>query len=88
MKKLGMMALAAFIAISGYSQTAQEKVEKQVKDPKRMENAGKADVITMDKKSIFDSTTFKNNSEAVDRVTTKASTKKKTCRKKAKRNQS
>ena len=79
-----MLVAGALITVCGYSQTVPEKV---IKDPKRNEDAGKADVISMDKKAIFDSTTLKNSSEVTDKKTTRKTDNKKGCRKKAKRSQ-
>ncbi|GEO12244.1 hypothetical protein SAE01_47400 [Segetibacter aerophilus] len=64
----------------GFSQTTQQKVEKQIRDPQRKTNAGKADAVIANKKNIFDSTTFNNTSaDAGSRKTAKAGSKKKYC---------
>lgn len=79
--------MSAIFSYSGFSQTVEQKVEKQLQNPGRKANAGKADVISSNKKSIFDSTTFNNNStEAINNKTAKSSGKKKNCRKKLKQN--
>lgn len=51
-----------------YSMNAQtlSAIEKAIKDPKRTENEAKADVLLIDKKKIFDDSTFadkKNNAK-------------------------
>lgn len=70
---------------NGFSQTTQQKVEKQLQNSQRKANAGKADVISTNKKSIFDSSAFNNNSaEAINNKTAKSNDKKTNCRKKAK----
>ena len=70
---------------SAYSQTTQKQVEKQIQDPQRKANAGKADGIIANKKNIFDSTTFNDNTtDANNHKTVNASTKKKHCENKIK----
>src|SRR5438132_489584 len=85
MKKICMLITAITFNAYGYSQTSQQKVEKQIPDPQRKANAGKADAIIAHKKNIFDSTTFNDNStDADNNKTVKASTKKKHCGNKTK----
>ena len=80
MKKICMLIAAATITSFGYSQTSEQQVEKQIRDPQRKANAGKADAIIVNKKKIFDSTTFNNTvKEAGNSKTSKASAKKKRC---------
>lgn len=85
MKKICMLITGVTIGLLGYSQNTQQQVEKQIQDPQRKANAGKADAIIAKKKNIFDSTTFNNNTtEAISNKTVKASTKKKHCGNKTK----
>ena len=80
MKKIWAVITAVTFTLFGYSQTIQQQVEKQVRDPQRKANAGKADAIIAKKKNIFDSTTFNDNTtEATNNKTVKASSKKKHC---------
>ena len=86
MKKIYMLIAGVTFTLFGYSQT-QPQVEKQIQDPKRRENAGKADVIIADKKAIFDSTTFNviDSGKAASNQAVKAGTRKKHCGDKTKR---
>lgn len=80
MKKICMLITGVTFSLLGYSQTTEQQVEKQILDRQRKANAGKADAIIANKKNIFDSTTFNNNTtEANNNKTVKASTKKKHC---------
>jgi hypothetical protein len=80
MKKVCLLIVAVTFTSLGYSQSTQQQVEKQIQDPKRKENAGKADAIIVDKKKIYDSTTFNNTAlEPANNKTVKASSKKKRC---------
>ena len=80
MKKICALITGVTLTLFGYSQTTQQQVEKQIQDPQRKTKAGKADAIIANKKNIFDSTTFKNNTtEAANTSTVKASSKKKHC---------
>jgi hypothetical protein len=89
MKKICILIAAVACTTFGYSQTAQQKVEKQLQDPQRKANAGKADAIIANKKNLFDSTTFSNKTvDAVDGKVVKASTKKKQCCSKPKQSSS
>lgn len=75
-----MLITGVTLMSCGYSQTTRQQVEKQIQDPKRKANAGKADVIIANKKNIFDSTTFNDNtSDANNNKTVKTSAKKKHC---------
>lgn len=85
MKKMYLLLIGVAFTASGYSQTTEQQVEKQIQDRQRKANAGKADAIITDKKSIFDSTTFSNHTiEANNNKTAKASGKKKHCGNKTK----
>ena len=87
MKKIRMVIIGMTFMASGYSQTIEQQVEKQVHDPQRKANAGKADAIIANKKNIFDSTTFDNKTaETNSYKTVKASTKRKRCGDKTKQN--
>jgi hypothetical protein len=44
------------ISLNLFAQTKENKIEKAIKDPKREENAAKADVYIQNKKIISDST--------------------------------
>lgn len=84
MKKVYILVLGLAWGFAGFSQTPQTKVEKQARDAQRKADAGKADVISANKKNVFDSTTFNNSStEAINHKTAKRSAKKKNCGKKA-----
>ena len=85
MKKSCMLIAGVTFSLLGYSQTTQQQVEKLIGDPQRKANAGKADAIIANKKNIFDSTTFNNDTtEAANNKTVKASAKKKHCGNKTK----
>ena len=84
MKKIGMLITGVAFVVCGYSQTTQQSAEKQIQDPQRKANAGKADAIIANKKNIFDSTTFNNNTDITNSKTVKASIKKKHCDNKTK----
>lgn len=66
------------ISLSLFAQTKENKIEKAIKDPKREENAAKADVYIQNKKIISDSTQLQNGNKS-DAVTKKK--RKKSCRK-------
>jgi hypothetical protein len=55
-KKFCLVTTASmFIAMTSFSQTIKENIEKQSKDPKTIDNAAKADVYVVgDKKKISD----------------------------------
>ena len=75
-----MVITGLTITAFSFSQATQHPVEKQINDPARKANAGKADKIIANKKNIFDSTTFSNNSnEATNTKTVKAGTRHKHC---------
>ena len=84
MKIICMLLTGVILTVGGYSQTTKQQVEKQIQDPERKANAGKADAIIADKKNIFDSTTFRDNTNANNTKTIKASTKKTHCGNKTK----
>jgi len=75
--------LIFFLAMNLFSfslsaQSKEQKIEKAMKDPKREENAAKADVYIQNKKVISDSTQIQNGikSEAVTKKKKKKSCKK------------
>ena len=85
MKKVFMFITSVTFTTFAYSQTIPQQAEKQIADPQRKANAGKADVIIANKKNIFDSTTFINNTkEATTAKTVKKSVNKKYCGNKTK----
>jgi hypothetical protein len=61
MKKSCMLIAGVTFSLCVYSQTTQQQIEKLIEDPRRKANAGKADAIIANKKNIFDSTTFNND---------------------------
>jgi hypothetical protein len=86
MKKMCMVIIGATFTLFGYGQTTREGIEKQIQDPQRKQNAGKADAIIARKKMIYDSTAIINNtSETGNRKTVKAGTKRKHCGNKTKK---
>jgi hypothetical protein len=54
-KKVMLMGIISFLSLSSFAQTIRENIDKQEKDPKRIENAAKADVYLHDKTIISDS---------------------------------
>ena len=75
-----MLITGVTLTLLGYSQTVEQQVEKQIQDPQRKANAGKADAIIAKKKNIFDSTTFNNTTiDSNNNKAVKASAKKKPC---------
>jgi hypothetical protein len=85
MKKICFVVTGVTLMAFGYSQTGQQQVEKQIRDPLRKANAGKADAIIANKKNIFDSTTFHDNTTGANNSkTVKASSKKNHCGNKTK----
>ncbi len=66
------------ISLGLLAQTKENKIEKAIKDPKREENAAKADVYVQNKKIISDSTQLQNGNKS-HAVTKKK--RKKSCRK-------
>jgi hypothetical protein len=76
-----MLALALGISFTGFSQT-KEKIDKAIKDPQRIENEAKADVLLQDKKIM----NKEARSERTEATTNKKKQKKgckKTCEKKS-----
>jgi hypothetical protein len=59
------------ISLNLFAQTKENKIEKAIRDPKRDENAAKADVYIQNKKIISDSTQMQKGVKA------EAATKKK-----------
>lgn len=50
------------VANSSFAQTANKAIEQAILDPKRVENAGKADVLPLHKTRISDSNTVARDS--------------------------
>ena len=72
-----------FLAMNLFSlgllaQTTQQKIDKAIKDPKREENAAKADIYIHDKKKITDSVQLQSGARPEAVIKKK---KKKSCRK-------
>ena len=80
-----LTGFALFITASSFAQTVEQKIEAQAKDPKRMENAAKADVYSSRNKSIIADTTatYATTSKQVKSKSAAAKTKKKNCKKKS-----
>ena len=79
--------MGVICSLLGYSQTIQQQVEKEIKDPQRKAAAGKADVVIPDKKKIFDSTTFyRSTIDAVESKKGSTNATKRKCSVKATRN--
>ncbi len=78
MKKImGLLWGALLISGSLTAQTTRDKIDKAYKDPKRGENAAKADVLIFDNKKISDT----GSSVINQNTSTKKSAKKKTKKK-------
>jgi len=78
MKKImGLLWGALLISGSLVAQTTKDKIEKAIKDPKREENAAKADVQIFNNKKINDSDTAVINESAAPKKSAKKKTKKK-----------
>ena len=85
MKKICMLITGVTFTLLGYSQSTPPHVDKQIRDPQRKVNAGKADAVIANKKVIFDSTTFKNNTDDVNnKKIVKSGNKEKHCGNKTK----
>lgn len=82
MKKFCILLIGITVSLGSFCQEFKLKVEKQIEDPQRKADAGKADVISTKNKNIFDSSTFADSSPAVNKKAVKASGKKKNCRRK------
>ncbi len=59
MNKFILMAAAALLTTTSFSQEVKKKIEGLAKDPKTMENSAKADVLIIDRKKISDSAMVK-----------------------------
>lgn len=80
-----MLIAGVTMTVWCYSQTPRQLIEKQIKDPQRKSNAGKADGIIASKRKIFDSTNFnENTTDTNNNKTVKANIKKKYCGNKTK----
>ena len=76
MKKIGMLITFVVLGLAGHSQATPKQADKQLQDPRRRADAGKADVIITRKKNIYDSTTFQNDTPKTAKgKTVKASVK-------------
>lgn len=54
-KYLLLPVVVLFLSVTSFAQV-EKKIEQAMKDPKAAENAGKADVLKIDKKNMSDST--------------------------------
>ena len=79
-KSFALITGLIFIATASFSQTIKENIQKQAKDPKTAENAAKADVIIINKKTVTDSTAVKQQAATSNQTKSTAKRKKK-CRK-------
>lgn len=79
MKVSILIAAAILSSTSLFSQPVNERIDKQFKDPKMSENAGKADVYIL-KKIIHNAAAVGNNDSVV--VSTTKEKRKKHCKRK------
>ena len=78
MKKImGLIWSALLISGSLAAQTTKDKIDKAIKDPKREENAAKADVQIFNNKQITDTGVAVTNQSAAPKKSAKKKTKKK-----------
>ncbi|HEY6437328.1 MAG TPA: hypothetical protein VIY47_12120 [Ignavibacteriaceae bacterium] len=78
MKKLmGILCTTILISSSLVAQTTKDKIDKAIKDPKREENAAKADVLIFDNKKISDTGSAVINQSTSPKKTAKKKSKKK-----------
>jgi hypothetical protein len=78
MKKImGLFCGALLISGALAAQTTKDKIDKAIKDPKREENAAKADVQLFNDKKISDTGSAVINQSVAPKKTTKKKTKKK-----------
>ena len=78
MKKLmGILWVAILISGSLAAQTTKDKIDKAIKDPKREENAAKADLQIFNNKKISDTGSAVVNQSAVSKKSNKKKPKKK-----------
>jgi hypothetical protein len=78
MKKImGFLCGAILISGSLAAQTTKNKIDKAIKDPKREENAAKADVQIFNNKKISDTSAAVINESAATKKSAKKKTKKK-----------
>lgn len=78
MKKLmGLLCGAILISGSLSAQTTKDKIDKAIKDPKRDENAAKADVLIFDNKKICDTGSAVINQSNASKKSAKKKSKKK-----------
>jgi len=78
MKSLVALVVVLFyLTGASFAQTATKAIEQAIRDPKRVENAGKADVLQLDKTKISDSHTAVKDSVAIKKRSRSISRKKK-----------
>ena len=78
MKKImGLLWGALLISGSLAAQTTKDKIDKAIKDPKREENAAKADVLIFDNKKISDTGSAIINQSTAPKNSAKKKSKKK-----------
>ena len=78
MKKImGLLCGALIISGTLSAQTTKDKIDKAVKDPKREENAAKADVQIFNNKKISDTNSATINQNVAPKKSTKKKSKKK-----------
>jgi len=78
MKKImGLIWGALLISGSLAAQTTKDKIDKAFKDPKREENAAKADVQIFNNKKISDTSSAEINQSTAPKKSAKKKTKKK-----------
>ena len=76
-RSITFLSAICLLSFSSFSQSIQQNIEKQARDPKTAENAAKADVYIQDKKIIKDD--IVNDQSAVTTIDKKK--KKKNCKK-------
>ena len=78
-KKVATLIFAiTFLSASAFSQIVNEKIDKQIKDPKTPENSGKADVY-IQKKRLTDSEENKEHDQQL--LSKKKNKRKRHCKK-------
>jgi len=76
-KVMGLICGALLISGSLSAQTTKDKIDKAIKDPKREENAAKADVLIFDNKKISDTGSAVINQTTPPKKSAKKKSKKK-----------
>ena len=57
-KRLVILAAGIFFSVFTFAQTIKQQTQRALEDPKAAENAAKADVLLIDKKTVKDSTVY------------------------------